>query len=78
MSNEADTCRVYVRPKLKESGWDDSPHSYTEQHTFTDGRIMATGARVRRGPQKRAETIIAVQKKLCTLLGLPSEPDETA
>ena len=25
----------------------------------------------------RAETIIAVQKKLCTLLGLPSEPDET-
>lgn len=25
---------------------------------------------------KRAETIIAVQKKLCTLLGLPSEPDE--
>ena len=27
---------------------------------------------------QRAETIIAVQKKLCTLLGLPSEPDETA
>ena len=26
---------------------------------------------------QRAETIIAVQKKLCTLLGLPSEPDET-
>jgi transposase len=25
---------------------------------------------------QRAETIIAVQKKLCTLLGLPSEPDE--
>lgn len=25
---------------------------------------------------ERAETIIAVQKKLCTLLGLPSEPDE--
>ena len=27
---------------------------------------------------QRAATIIAVQKKLCTLLGLPSEPDETA
>ena len=25
---------------------------------------------------QRAETIIDVQKKLCTLLGLPSEPDE--
>ena len=25
---------------------------------------------------QRAETIIAVQKKLCTLLNLPSEPDE--
>jgi transposase-like protein len=25
---------------------------------------------------ERAEIIIAVQKKLCTLLGLPSEPDE--
>ena len=25
---------------------------------------------------QHAETIIAVQKKLCTLLGLPSEPDE--
>jgi type I site-specific restriction endonuclease len=25
--NEADTCRVYVTPKLKEAGWDASPRS---------------------------------------------------
>jgi type I restriction enzyme, R subunit len=23
--NEADTCRVYVTPKLKEAGWDNTP-----------------------------------------------------
>ena len=24
--NEADTCRVYVTPKIKESGWEELPH----------------------------------------------------
>ncbi len=27
MSNEADTCRKYVLPKLIEAGWDNEPHS---------------------------------------------------
>ena len=40
--NEADTCRVYVTPKLKEAGWDNTPHSFTEQKTFTDGRVFAS------------------------------------
>ncbi|NEX15788.1 MAG: hypothetical protein C1943_03885 [Halochromatium sp.] len=31
--NEADTCRVYVTPKLSESGWEQHPHSITEQKT---------------------------------------------
>jgi len=62
MPNEADTCRVYVRPLLKDAGWDDAPHSYTEQHTFTDGRIIATGGRVRRGPQKRADFLLRYKR----------------
>jgi type I site-specific restriction endonuclease len=35
MSTEADTCRKYVFPKLIEAGWDNDPHSFTEQRTFT-------------------------------------------
>ena len=56
--NEADTCREYVTPKLKAAGWDTSPHSLTEQKTFTDGRIFAAGGTVSRGPQKRADYIL--------------------
>jgi len=44
MITEADTCRKYVLPKLTEAGWDNDPHSFTEQKTFTDGRIVVTGA----------------------------------
>jgi len=38
MSNEVDTCRKYVLPKLTEAGWDDEPHSFTEQRTFKKRR----------------------------------------
>lgn len=58
MSNEADTCRKYVLPRLLKSGWDEPPHSFTEQRTFTDGRIMVTGSKARRGPQKRADYLL--------------------
>lgn len=39
MSNEADTCRKLVLPKLVDAGWDNEPHRINEQVTFTDGRI---------------------------------------
>ena len=55
MLNEADTCRKYVVPKLVEAGWDTDPHSFTEQKTFTDGRIVVAGQMTRRRPQKRAD-----------------------
>jgi type I restriction enzyme R subunit len=38
--NEADTCRKLITPRLIKAGWDDEPHSFTEQKTFTDGRIV--------------------------------------
>jgi type I restriction enzyme R subunit len=58
MANEADTCRKYVLPKLIDSGWDDDPHSFTEQRTFTDGRIVVSGKKVHRRPQKRADYLL--------------------
>ena len=50
---EADTCRKYVLPKLYAAGWTDE--QINEQHTFTDGRIIPTGNRIRRRKQKRAD-----------------------
>jgi hypothetical protein len=58
MGNEADTCRKFVLPKLVEAGWDNEPHSFTEQRTFTDGRIVVAGGKVRRRPQKRADYLL--------------------
>jgi type I restriction enzyme, R subunit len=58
MITEADTCRKYVLPKLVEAGWDAEPHSFTEQKTFTDGRIVVSGGRTARRPQKRADYLL--------------------
>lgn len=53
---EADTCRRYVLPKLYAAGWSDEQIS--EQKSFTDGRIVVAGARVKRRPQKRADYLL--------------------
>jgi type I restriction enzyme R subunit len=58
MITEADTCRKYVLPKLVEVGWDNEPHSFTEQKTFTDGRIVAIGQKIKRQKQKRADYLL--------------------
>jgi type I restriction enzyme R subunit len=58
MSNEADTCRKYVLPKLVEAGWDDEPHRINEQVAFTDGRIVLAGVKVSRRPRKRADYLL--------------------
>jgi type I restriction enzyme R subunit len=58
MITEADTCRKYVLPKLVQSGWDNDPHSFTKQKTFTDGRIVLVGEKVRCRPQKRADYLL--------------------
>ncbi|MBL8075122.1 MAG: DEAD/DEAH box helicase family protein [Nitrospira sp.] len=58
MMTEADTCRKYILPKLIQSGWDNDPHSFTEQKTFTDGRIVLVGEKVRRRAQKRADYLL--------------------
>jgi type I restriction enzyme R subunit len=58
MSTEADICRKYFLPKLLEAGWDNDPHSFTEQRTFTDGRIVVSGDKIRRKKQKRANYLL--------------------
>lgn len=62
MASEADTCRKYVLPKLYAAGWNDDQIS--EQRTFTDGRIMVSGTKVWRGPQKRADYLLRYRPNL--------------
>jgi len=58
MITEADTCRKYVLPKLIDAEWDNEPHSFTEQKTFTDGRIVVIGKKIKRQKQKRADYLL--------------------
>lgn len=62
MIGEADTCRKYVEPLLLAAGWDDPPHSYTEQVHFTDGRIVVMGTSVKRRPGKRADYLLRLTR----------------
>ena len=50
---EADTCREFVTPKLVEAGWGAAGSVIGEQHSFTNGRIIVAGGKVRRGKQRR-------------------------
>jgi type I restriction enzyme R subunit len=58
MSNEADTCRKLVVPKLQAAGWDSDPHSIAEQRTVTDGRVIPVGKGFVRKPPKRVDYLL--------------------
>ena len=58
MTNEADTCRKFVVPKLQSAGWDNEPHSIAEQRTITDGRIIPVGKGFIRKPPKRVDYLL--------------------
>ena len=64
--NEADTCRKAVRPKLEPAGWDDPPHAYNEQVSFTDGRIVVAVNKVRRRKQKLDSIVKSVLNDACS------------
>ncbi len=53
MITEADTCRIYVLPKLREAGWTDD--QIREQVYFIDGRIVLAGRKHLRRPGKKAD-----------------------
>ena len=56
--NEADTCRKFVLPKLQSAGWDNEPHSISEQRSITDGRIVPVGKGFIRKPPKRVDYLL--------------------
>ncbi len=58
MTNEADTCRKLVVPRLQASGWDNEPHSIAEQRSITDGRIIPVGKGFVRKPPKRVDFLL--------------------
>lgn len=76
---EADTCRELVTPRLVESGWSASPYAIGEQRTFTNGRIIVAGGKVRRGKQRRADYLLYYRRDFplavveAKELGLPAE-----
>jgi type I restriction enzyme R subunit len=57
VSNEADTCRKFVLPKLYSAGWRDD--QITEQKYFTDGRIIPVGRKHRRRPGKKTDYLLS-------------------
>ena len=74
---EADTCTRFIVPKLREAGWDADPHSFHEQHTFTDGRIIVTGNRVTRRPKKRADYLLRYTRDVMIAV-VEAKPSDTA
>lgn len=57
MATEADTCRTYVLPGLYKAGWTDD--QIREQLSFTPGRIIVSGGKVRRGRRKRVDYLLS-------------------
>jgi type I restriction enzyme, R subunit len=57
MPTEADTCRTHVLPALYAAGWTDD--QIREQVTFTPGRIIVAGGKVRRGRRKRVDYLLS-------------------
>ena len=64
MSNEADTCRKWVTPRLQAAGWDNDPHSIAEQRSITDGRVIPVGKGFIRKPPKRVDYLLRYTRDL--------------
>ncbi len=62
MSNEADTCRKFVVPRLQAAGWDNDPCSIAEQRTVTDGRVIPAGRGFIRKPPKRVDYLLRYRR----------------
>jgi type I restriction enzyme R subunit len=60
--NEADTCRTYILPKLKTSGWEDE--TITEQLVLTPGRIVPIGDRHTRKEGLRPDYVLFIRQNI--------------
>ncbi len=56
---EADTCREYIVPRLRDAGWGDD--QIVQERFFTDGRVIATVRGHRREPGKRADYLLEIE-----------------
>jgi type I restriction enzyme R subunit len=74
--NEADTCRKLVRPKLEAAGWDTHPHLYSEQTSFTDGRIVAPAAGRPRRQKKKITDFLLRYRRDVTLAVVEAKSDK--
>ncbi len=62
--NEAETCRTLVRPKLEAAGWNGDKHFYSEQTSFTDGRIIVPGGKPRRLKKKFSDFLLRYTREV--------------
>lgn len=74
MPNEADTCRMFVVPRLQRAGWDALPHIISEQAIITAGRIVPVGSGYRRKSPKRADYILRYRRDF-PLAVVEAKPD---
>jgi type I restriction enzyme R subunit len=49
---------MYVVPRLQAVGWEEEPHSIAEQRSFTAGRIIVAGSKVKRREARRADYVL--------------------
>lgn len=56
--NEADTCRIYVEPKLRAAGWETPPHSVASQPIIAPGKIVPQGKKARRLAAQRPDYLL--------------------
>ena len=75
---ETETCGEFVTPRVVEAGWGAAESVIGEQHSFTNGRIIVAGGKVRRGKQRRADYLLYYRRDLrmpvveAKELGLPT------
>lgn len=76
--NETDTSRTLIEPKLRASGWEDDPHSYTEQYAITAGRIVVMGSQAQRRRPKFADYLLRHTRDFAIAVVEAKTPDKPA
>jgi type I restriction enzyme, R subunit len=60
--NEADTCRTYILPKLKDADWEDD--AILEQVVLTPGRIVPLGGSHTRKAGLRPDYVLCIRRNI--------------
>ncbi len=80
--NEADTRALLIDPRLKQAGWEDSQikreYYYQRNVKYTEGRIVLTGNRIKRGKPKRVDYLLRYTQSLPIAVVEAKPKDEPA